>query len=102
RTCVTEERAALALPGLNDLARLQMYTLLGMCHGQLPDDADARGAREAFERALEINAARQPYDPVSAFQYVQFLSRHGDTDAAERVVDQILQRAPRFAPARLE
>lgn len=35
RICVDQERAALALPGLNDLAELQMNTLLGMCYSRL-------------------------------------------------------------------
>ena len=35
RICVEQEREALALPGLNDLAALQMNTLLGMCYSRL-------------------------------------------------------------------
>ena len=103
RICVEQERAALALPGLNDLAALQMQTLLGMCYSRLPHEGEAeKGARLAFQRATEINARQTAYDPVAAFQYVQFLTRHGDDRAAQAIVDQILQRVPRFGPARLE
>jgi len=93
---------ALALPGLNDLAALQMHTLLGMCYSRLPEVEGAQGARRAFQRANEINGGQTAYDPVAAFQYVQFLTRYGDAAAAQAIVDQILQRVPRFGPARLE
>lgn len=99
RICVEQEREALTLPGLNDLALVQMHTLLGMCHSRLEDAAGARGA---FQRANEINGGQTAYDPVAAFQYVQFLARYGDAAAAQAIVDQILQRVPRFGPARLE
>jgi tetratricopeptide (TPR) repeat protein len=99
RICVQEEREALALPGLNELALLQMHTLLGMCQSRL---GETDGARSAFQRASDINARQTAYDPVAAFQYVQFLTRYADDRAAEAIVDQILQRVPRFGPARLE
>ena len=103
RICVDQERAALALPGLNDLAALQMNTLLGMCYSRLlQEEESAQGARLAFQRANEINTRQKAYDPVAAFHYFQFLSRYGDDTAAQLVVDEILQRLPRFAPARLE
>lgn len=102
RVCVEQEQQALALPGLNDLAELQMQTLLGLCHGRFPDAASVDGARRAFERALAINTQRTPYDPVASLHYVQFLQRHGDGDRAQAVVALILSRAPRFGPARLE
>ena len=49
RICVDQERAALALPGLNELAALQMNTLLGMCYSRLlQEEESAHGARLAF------------------------------------------------------
>ena len=103
RICVAQELEALALPGLNDIASLQMNTLLGMCYGRLAQEPDAeKGARLAFQRASEINARQAAYDPVAAIQYVQFLQRQGDDAAAQPIIDQILQRVPQFAPARLE
>jgi tetratricopeptide (TPR) repeat protein len=103
RICVAEEREALALPGLSDLAALQMNTLLGMCHGQLlQEEESATAARAAFQRANEINARQQAYDPIAAFQYVQFLARYGDDDASQTIVNEILRRVPNFGPARLE
>ena len=103
RICVEQEREALALPGLNDPAALQINTLLGMCYSRLLQEEEAaQGARLAFQRANEINTRQAAYDPVAAFQYFQFLTRHGDDAAAQKIVDEILQRLPRFAPARLE
>jgi tetratricopeptide (TPR) repeat protein len=103
RICVEQEREALTLPGLNDLASLQMNTLLGMCYSRLAQEGEAaKGARMAFQRANEINARQSTYDPIAAFQYVQFLTRDGDDPAAQAIVDEILYRVPRFGPARLE
>ncbi len=103
RICVDQERAALALPGLNDLAALQMNTLLGMCYSRLLQEEEAaKGARLAFQRANEINIRQTAYDPIAAIQYFQFLTRYGDDAAAQKIVDEILQRLPRFGPARLE
>ena len=98
RVCVQQELEASALPGLNDLALLQMHTLLGMCQSRL-EDAD--GARRSFQQANDINLGQAVYDPVAAFQYVQFLTRYAD-DKAQQVVDQILARVPQFGPAHLE
>jgi tetratricopeptide (TPR) repeat protein len=103
RVCVEQEREALALPGLNDLAALQINTLLGMCYSRLlREEEAAQGARLAFQRANEINTRQTAYDPVAAFHYVQFLSRYGDDAAAQTIVDEILKRIPQFGPARLE
>lgn len=102
RICVAEEDAALALPGLNDLAELQMNTLLGLCHGRLSGAASVDGARRAFARAHDINTRQAAFDPIAALHYVQFLLRHGDAQPAQAIVEQILTRAPRFGPARLE
>ena len=99
RICEQQEREASALPGLNDLALLQMYTLLGMCQSRL-EEADA--ARTAFQSADKINARQKAYDPVAAFQYVQFLTRYNDDETAAKIVDEILQRVPEFGPAHLE
>ncbi len=102
RICVQQEREALALPVLNDLALLQMNTLLGMCQSRLGNADGADGARSAFQRANEINVRQTVYDPIAAFQYVEFLARYGDDRPAQEIVDQILKRVPGFGPAHLE
>ncbi len=99
RICAQQEQSALTLPGLNDLARLQMYTLLGMCESRL-EEADA--ARAAFEHADQVNSRMPVYDPLAAMQYVQFAARYNDDAAAGRIVDSILARVPEFGPAHLE
>ena len=62
----------------------------------LQEEEAAQGARLAFQRANEIHARQTAYDPIAAFQYVQFLTRYGDDAAAQIVIDEILQRIPRF------
>lgn len=99
RICATQEQQALALPGLSDLALLQMYTLLGMCEGGLEN---AAGARAAFERAVTINAKQTSYDTIAAMQYVQFLTRYNEDARAAEVVDEVIRRVPIFGPAHLQ
>ena len=99
RVCMQEETAALRLPGLNDVALLQMNTLLGMCASRAEAIPEARAA---FERALVVNEHLAVFDAVSAYFYLQLLNRIGEEDAARRVTTQILSRAPAFAPALLE
>jgi tetratricopeptide (TPR) repeat protein len=97
--CVRTEKAALRNTGLNDLALLQMYTLLGMCQSRLEAVEEARAA---FLKARAVNLKRTRFDPMAAYQYVQLLTRHGEEREAMLMVDEILQRAPAFAPALLE
>jgi tetratricopeptide (TPR) repeat protein len=99
RVCIEQETAALRLPGLNDIALLQMNTLLGMCASR--GDAIPE-AKAAFEKALAVNARQAVFDAYSAYFYLQLLNRIGEDDAARRVTTQILSRAPTFAPALLE
>lgn len=97
--CVKNEREALGLPGLNDLALLQMNTLAGMCQSRLNNTA---AARASFQAAHKINLRSKQFDAPSAYQYVRFLALSGENSEVEVIVDQILKRAPRFGPAHLE
>jgi hypothetical protein len=99
RICVTQEKAALLLPGLDEVTQLKMNTLLGICSGRVED---AAGARTAFRRANAINLRQKTYDPDVAWQFVQFLLRFGDDTELQSIVGEILERVPEFAPARLE
>lgn len=99
RVCMQQETAALRLPGLNDVALLQMNTLLGMCASRMEAIPEAKAA---FEKALAVNARQAVFDAYSAYFYLQLLNRIGEDDAARRVTTQILSREPTFAPALLE
>jgi tetratricopeptide (TPR) repeat protein len=99
RICVAQEKAALLLPGLDDVARLEMNTLLGVCSGRIED---AEGARAAFRRANAINLRQKTYDPAVAWEYVQFLGRFGEDAEVQSIVGEILERVPEFGLARLE
>ena len=99
RTCVAQEKAALLLPGLDDVTLLEMNTLLGICSDRIED---AAGARAAFRRANAINLRQKTYDPATAWQYVQFLRRFGEDAEVQSIVGEILQRVPEFGLARLE
>jgi tetratricopeptide (TPR) repeat protein len=96
---VAQEKAALLLPGLNDDELLPMNILLGICAGRVEDAAEARAA---FRRANAVNLRQKTYSPEAAWQYVEFLKRFGPDAELQSVVGEILERAPGFAPARLE
>jgi Tfp pilus assembly protein PilF len=97
--CIQNEREALRLPGLNEVALLQMNTLIGMCQSRLNNTA---AARASFRAAHKINLRSKQFDAPSAYQYVRFLSLSGGAPEVESVVEQILERAPRYGPAHLE
>ena len=99
RICVAQEKAALLLPGLDDDELLQMNTLLGICSGRIEDAAEARAA---FRRANAVNLRQKTYAPEAAWQYVEFLKRFGGDAEVQSTVGEILDRVPRFGPARLE
>jgi len=97
--CAANEQAALALPGLNDPALLQMYTLLAMCQDKLDQTGKAQ---TAFEKALAINRRSRSFDPASAIQFARFLSVNGKEEQANRLVREIASHAPGFGPVHLE
>jgi tetratricopeptide (TPR) repeat protein len=97
--CAANEQAALALPGLNDLALLQMYTLLGLCQDKLDQPGKAESA---FQKALAINRQSKSYDPASAIQFAHFLSVSGKDDEARKLVQEVASHAPGFGPVHLE
>lgn len=97
--CAIHERAALALPGLNDLTLLQMYTLLGLCEDKL-DHADR--AEAAFRQALSVNHRLKSFDPSSAVQFARFLHVAAREDEALQLVNEIIVRSPNFGPGHLE
>jgi predicted Zn-dependent protease len=99
RICVSQEKAALLLPGIDEVTLLRMNTLLGICSGRIED---AAGARAAFGRADAINLRQKTYDAPVAWEYVQFLRRFGQDAEVQSIVGEMLERAPEFAPARLE
>jgi predicted Zn-dependent protease len=99
RICVSQEKVALLLPGLDDDELQQMNTLLGICSGRVEDAAEARAA---FRRANAVNLRQKTYAPEAAWQYVEFLKRFGEDAAVQSIVGEILDRVPGFGPARLE
>ncbi len=99
RTCVAQEKAAILLPGLDDVTLMKMNTLLGICSGRIED---AAGARAAFRRANAINLRQKSYDPVTAWEYLQFLVRFGEDSEVQSIAGEILERVPGFGLARLE
>ena len=97
--CAANERTALALPGLDDQALLQMYTLLGLCEDKLDH---SENAESAFQKALNVNRRSKSFDPGSAIQFARFLSISGKQEQARQLVQEVLAHAPSFGPVHLE
>jgi tetratricopeptide (TPR) repeat protein len=97
--CADQEQAAVKLHGLNDIALLQMYSLLGICLSHLEQTGPADAA---FQKAFEIDLHQQPFNPAMAYQYIQFLTSRGRAEQANKVVNETLHRSPNFGPAHLE
>ncbi|MDQ2777502.1 MAG: hypothetical protein M3Y57_21690 [Acidobacteriota bacterium] len=89
--CVDQERQALAVAGSNEHALLQMHTLKALCEDKL-DQAEAAGGD--FRESNSINLKLPPFDPATALQYVDFLNRRGKDSEAQKIVDELLARAP--------
>jgi predicted Zn-dependent protease len=98
--CIEEMNKTLALAGpSNHDARVQANTFIAITEQKLDRPA---AARAAYERALEANRKLTPFSPDAAFLYVKFLLERSEDGAAHTLSEEILTRAPRFAPARFE
>lgn len=99
RLCETAARRALALAPGNDDAALQLNTLIGIAAektGQ-PEAAEA-----AFAASLEANKRLGLKDPLSAYQYVDFLLKRARDADAQAIVELLMEKVPAFGPAFLE
>ncbi len=98
-TCIAEMRKALSLADASNYrARLGANTFIAMTEeGRGNLDAAAR----AYQAALDANRKLEHFNPDPAFLYAKFLQAKDDA-AAGALVEEILQRAPGFAPARFE
>ena len=98
--CITVMRNALALSETSNYrARLGAQTFIAMAE-ESQGHFDA--AKSAYRAALEADRKLAPFNPEPAFQYVKFLQSRSEDEAAGALVEEILTRAPRFAPARFE
>lgn len=97
--CAANELAALELPGLNELALLQMNTLLGLCEDKLDHP---ESAEKAFRKALSINRRLRSFDAGSAIQFARFLNVSGKDEESWKLVQEIASHAPDFGPVHLE
>jgi predicted Zn-dependent protease len=98
--CIAEMRRALDFTEpANRQARVQANTFIAIAEESL-GHADAAGA--AYRSALEVNREMAPFNPSAAFLYVKFLLGAAEDAQARSLVEEILKRAPEFAPARFE
>ena len=97
--CLDALRKALALSPRNNLARMQIYTLMGIAE----DKAGRHDfAEAAFQNALKLNRRLPRPDPNGAFQYAKFLLDRQRLAEAEPLLDEALKAAPTFSPALFE
>ncbi|HLH02947.1 MAG TPA: hypothetical protein VKX25_09270 [Bryobacteraceae bacterium] len=96
--CIAEEKRALNLSGLNDTARLQMHTLKGLCEDRLNQ---TQAAQADFEQSNRLNENSSSFDPATAFQYADFLTRRNQDAKAQQILDEIIRKSPQYGPAHL-
>ena len=97
--CVTEISAALALDQTNLVAQMQGLAYLGNAQDGLDHPA---AAERAYKRSQEFNARLGwPNRRISAY-YARFLLGQGRTEEAERILNELVQRAPDCGPAHRE
>jgi tetratricopeptide (TPR) repeat protein len=100
KLCVEELTKALNLTSpSNNLARMQIYTLMGRAEAKLGHVVQAEAA---FKNALTINRKLPKPDPYGGFLYVKFLLESSRLQEANDVIDEIIRWAPTFGPARFE
>lgn len=97
--CLDALRKALALSPTNDLARMQIYTLIGIAEDKAGRHEPAEAA---FQNALKLNRRLPRPDPNGALQYAKFLLDRQRPAEAEPLIDEALKAAPTFAPALFE
>ncbi len=97
--CVAELNSALALSSTNDLAQMQIHTLIGMAEDKLNRPAQAEAA---FRSAMQFNRKLPQPNPHAAIQFVDFFIKRSRDAEAQRVVDEALKWSPDFGPARFE
>lgn len=95
---IAEERKALALSPADDL-KVQALTFVGLGEDALkrPQRAEA-----AFRDALAANRKLPNPNPSAALEFAMFLIRQSRQGEAQKLLDEILNFAPRFGPAHLE
>lgn len=97
--CVSELSKAAVLPGSNDQAKMQIFTLIGLAE---VNRNRATQGEEAFRKALSYNLRLKSPSPDAALEYARFLANESRDSEAQRLIDRILQFAPQFGPAHLE
>jgi tetratricopeptide (TPR) repeat protein len=98
--CIEEMQKALALADASNYdVKVQANTFIAITE-QKRDRPEA--ARAAYERALQANRKLTPFSPDAAFLYVKFLLERSEDATARTLAEEILTRAPSFAPARFE
>jgi tetratricopeptide (TPR) repeat protein len=97
--CIAELSRALALTRDNNLAEMQMRTMVA--HAEVELNRPIR-AEAAFREAFKANMKLERPNPRAALQFAEFLSRQNHDEEAQRIVDEILKFSPNFGPAWFE
>ena len=94
--CLDSAKRALAAAPGNELASLQLNALAAIAAAKL---GQTEVARQAWQQSWSSNLNLRVRDPLSAFQYVEFLEQNGGGAQAAVVVAAILRHNPQFGPA---
>jgi tetratricopeptide (TPR) repeat protein len=95
---IRELTRALELTHDNDRAKMQTHALLGVTYTATHETAKAE---QHYQRAIELDRKLAPFDPAVFMQYVKFLEFVQRADDSQKVIAELLQRAPEYGEAHL-
>jgi len=97
--CIRELRLAHELDPHNQLANLQLYTMIAVSEDKLNL---SHQANEDFVRAMTANRSLAHPNAYAAMKYAMFLSSQDKHDQARAVIDESLRWDPAYGPAHFE
>ena len=95
---IRELTRALELTHDNDRAKMEIYDLLGITYASTHETAKAE---QQYQKAVELDRKLTPFDPVTFMQYAKFLDFVQRADESQKVLAELLRRAPEYGEAHL-
>ena len=95
---IRELARALELTHGNDRAKMQMYSFLAITYTAAHEPAKAE---QQYQKATELDRKLTPFEPVVFMQYAKFLELQQRADESQKVIVELLQRAPAYGQAHL-
>jgi len=95
---IRELTRALELTHDNDRAKMQMHTFLGITYTVTHEPAKAE---LEYHKAMELDRTLAPFEPEVFMQYANLLQTEQRADESQKVIAELLRRAPTYGRAHL-